>query len=70
MGRGRAWLLSTGIQNRVFLLSIFKRLFISLEIEILVKNYLPTAFLIEYLNIDVLSFGFLASQRWRARIAL
>jgi hypothetical protein len=35
----------------------------------LVKNYPPTASSIGYINID-LYFGFLASQRWRARIAL
>jgi hypothetical protein len=50
--------------------SISKRLFISLGIEILVKNYPPTASSIGYLNIDLLYFGFLARQRWRARIAL
>jgi len=51
-------------------LRISKRLFISLEIKILVKNYPPTASSIRYINIDILYSGFLASPKWRARIAL
>jgi hypothetical protein len=44
--------------------SISKRLFIlSLGIKIWVKNYPPTTSLIRYLNIDLIYFGFLASQR-------
>jgi hypothetical protein len=44
--------------------------FISLGIEILFKKLPPTASSVGYLNIDLLYSGFVASQRWRARIAL
>jgi hypothetical protein len=46
-------------------------LYLILGIEILdKKNYPPTASSIGYLNIDLLYSGFIASKRWRARIAL
>jgi len=51
-------------------LSISKRLFMCLGIEILVKNYPPTVFSIGYLNIDILCSRFLANQRLRGRIVL
>ena len=41
-----------------------------LEIDILVKSYLPTASLIGFLNIDLLYFKFLARQRSETRIAI